>query len=138
MHDQMQATARPMVPIDAVSPATLSQSLTSGLVMDFILMLGFAWFVALSAQIAVRMTWTTVPITGQTLAVVVVQWRLPGWLRFRSIHRGLLRTEVLGQESVGHSGNADKQRHRVPSWPSVALLPYRLGLGSLQRFPAIG
>lgn len=34
-------------------------------------MVGFAGFVALCAQIAVRLPWTTVPITGQTFAVLV-------------------------------------------------------------------
>src|SRR3989337_454904 len=34
-------------------------------------MVSFAGFVALFAQLAVRLPWTTVPITGQTYAVLV-------------------------------------------------------------------
>ena len=40
-------------------------------VRDVALVVGFAGFVALSAQIAIQLPWTTVPITGQTFAVLV-------------------------------------------------------------------
>ena len=48
-------------------------------VRDMVLMMGFAWFVALCAQIAVRLPWTTVPITGQTFAVLVTGGALGAW-----------------------------------------------------------
>jgi biotin transport system substrate-specific component len=38
---------------------------------ELALVVGFAGFVALCAQMAVRLPWTTVPITGQTFAVLV-------------------------------------------------------------------
>ena len=43
------------------------------------LMAGFAGFVALCAQIAIRTPWTTVPITGQTFAVLVTGGALGAW-----------------------------------------------------------
>jgi biotin transport system substrate-specific component len=67
----MQITSRAPVLIDAVIPREWAQTRVQQLAMDFALMAGFAWFVALSAQIAVRLPWTTVPITGQTFAVLV-------------------------------------------------------------------
>ena len=48
-------------------------------VRDVVLMVGFAWFVALCAQIALRLPWTTVPITGQTFAVLVTGGALGAW-----------------------------------------------------------
>ena len=48
-------------------------------VRDMVLMMGFAWFVALCAQIAIRLPWTTVPITGQTFAVLVTGGALGAW-----------------------------------------------------------
>ena len=49
------------------------------LVRDIVLIVGFAGFVALCAQIAVRLPWTTVPITGQTFAVLVSGGALGAW-----------------------------------------------------------
>lgn len=46
---------------------------------DAVLMLGFAGLVALSAQIVIRLPFTTVPITGQTFAVLVAGGALGAW-----------------------------------------------------------
>ena len=43
----------------------------TGLLRDAILIVGFALFTVLSAQIAIRIPTTTVPITGQTLGVLL-------------------------------------------------------------------
>src|SRR3970040_199893 len=56
---------------DAVFPRVQTDSRVAALARDIALMVGFAGFVALCAQIAVRLPWTTVPITGQTFAVLV-------------------------------------------------------------------
>ena len=42
-------------------------------------MVGFAAFVAVFAQIQIRLPWTTVPITGQTFAVLVAGGALGAW-----------------------------------------------------------
>src|SRR5437773_918167 len=44
----------------------------SGLVTDVLLVVGGAGFVALAAQISIKLPFTPVPITGQTFAVVLV------------------------------------------------------------------
>ncbi len=60
----MQAAARPTTIIDAVVPG-------AGIVRDVALVASFTLFVAVFAQIAIRLPFTPVPITGQTLAVLV-------------------------------------------------------------------
>ncbi|MEN9206008.1 MAG: biotin transporter BioY [Thermostichales cyanobacterium DRC_bins_46] len=52
------------------------------LVRDVLLVLAGSWFMALMAQIAIPLPFTPVPITGQTLAVVLIGaglgWRMGG------------------------------------------------------------
>jgi len=64
---------------DAVFPRIQTDSKIAALARDFALMTGFALFVALCAQIAIRTPWTTVPITGQTFAVLVTGGALGAW-----------------------------------------------------------
>jgi biotin transport system substrate-specific component len=64
---------------DAVFPRIQSDSRWLAFARDAALMLGFAAFVALFAQIQVRLPWTTVPITGQTFAVLVAGGALGAW-----------------------------------------------------------
>jgi biotin transporter BioY len=66
----LQYTASPTL-ADAIFPRFDSGTRTAALARDVVLMVGFAAFVALAAQIQVRLPWTTVPITGQTFAVLV-------------------------------------------------------------------
>jgi biotin transport system substrate-specific component len=63
--------ARPLTLADAFVPAAPADSRAIGLARDLALMVGFAAFVAVSAQIAILLPWTTVPITGQTFAALV-------------------------------------------------------------------
>jgi biotin transport system substrate-specific component len=56
---------------DAVFPRPAGDSRAAAWARDIALMIGFAVFVAVFAQIAVRLPWTTVPITGQTFATLV-------------------------------------------------------------------
>ena len=67
----MQASARPAVLVDVFLPGTRAQSWTSRLAVDAVLVVGFAFFVAVCAQIAIRIPTTTVPITGQTFGVLL-------------------------------------------------------------------
>ena len=57
----------------ATRPATLIDSLLPGrsLLADVALVVGFAMFTAVFAQIAIKLPFTPVPITGQTLAVLL-------------------------------------------------------------------
>ncbi len=56
---------------DAILPRIETDSRVSAIVRDLALMVGFAAFVAVCAQVQVRLPWTTVPITGQTFAALV-------------------------------------------------------------------
>ena len=67
----MAIAARPAVLADALVPREWVQTRVNRLATDLALMFGFAWFVALFAQMAIRLPWTPVPITGQTFAVLV-------------------------------------------------------------------
>ena len=78
---------------------------------DMVLMMGFAWFVALSAQIAIRLPWTTVPITGQTFAVLVTggalgAWRGAGALTVYMV-MGMIYIPVFAPGNSATSGNWD-------------------------------
>ena len=83
----MQAATQPGTFIDALFPpltadrhlALLGLRIPLNLVRDAALVVGFSWFVALCAQIAVHVPWTPVPITGQTFAVLVTGGALGAW-----------------------------------------------------------
>ena len=64
---------------DAIFPRLKSDARWAALARDLALMAGFAGFVALFAQIQVRLPWTPVPITGQTFAVLVTGGTLGAW-----------------------------------------------------------
>jgi biotin transporter BioY len=63
-------TASPTL-ADAIFPRFRDGSRVASLARDLALMVGFAGLVALSAQIQVRLPWTTVPITGQTFGALL-------------------------------------------------------------------
>src|SRR3989304_3391653 len=77
---------------DALFPRFGSEGRLVALARDLTLMFGFAAVVALFAQIALRLPWPTVPITGQTFAVLVTG----GALGARRVGRPL-RPAVAGQ-----------------------------------------
>ena len=63
------ATVTPGTLVDALWPRV--GDLPRDLLRDILLVVGFAGLVALFAQVVIRLPWTTVPITGQTFAVLV-------------------------------------------------------------------
>jgi len=67
-----------MTLVDAVFPP-LGDSRALAVARDVALMVAFAGLVAVFAQIQVRLPWTTVPITGQTFAVLVAGGALGAW-----------------------------------------------------------
>ena len=67
----MQATVPYKVLIDEVMAGVRVPTQANRLVLDIVLVIGFALFVAVCAQIAVRIPTTTVPITGQTFGVLL-------------------------------------------------------------------
>ncbi len=76
---QATATAQPDVLADLLYPRKWAQSFEARIAREAILTVGFAGFVALCAQIVVRLSFTTVPITGQTFAVLVTGGALGAW-----------------------------------------------------------
>lgn len=61
-----------MVLADAVLPWGWHRTRAQGLAVDLLLILGGSLFTALMAQIAIPLPFTPVPITGQTMAVLLV------------------------------------------------------------------
>lgn len=64
---------------DAVLPRIASNNRALMVTREIAIMVVFAAFVAVFAQIQVRLPWTTVPITGQTFAVLVTGASLGAW-----------------------------------------------------------
>ena len=60
----MQATQRTHTLVDTFIPG-------QGILRAVLLVVGFSFLVALFAQISIKLPFTTVPITGQTLAVLL-------------------------------------------------------------------
>ena len=128
----MQISARPVVLVDAVLPRLPAQSAANRLAVDFALMLGFAWFVAFCAQIAIRLPWTTVPITGQTFAVLVTG----GALGARRGAGSLLIYMLMGMIAIpvfapggGVLPQGEWGVHFILPWKGTAALPWEISSG---------
>jgi biotin transport system substrate-specific component len=67
----MEAGTRHKVLMDVVIPGARTESRANRLALDASLVIGFAFLVALCAQIAFKIPTTTVPITGQTFGVLL-------------------------------------------------------------------
>ena len=122
-----------VVLMDALAPEIRSDSMLARAAVDVGLMFGFATFVALSAQIAVRLPWTTVPITGQTFAVLVAGGALGARRGAGSLViymlLGMLAIPVFAPaaSSLGLSG--DWAVHFILPWQGSAGLPWDISSG---------
>lgn len=103
---------------DAVFPPVAADNRAAALARDFALMFGFAWFVALCAQFAILTPWTTVPITGQTFAVLVTGGALGAWRGAGSLSiymlMGMIGIPVFAPAAASLSGAWDV--HPVLPW----------------------
>ncbi len=127
----MQAAARPNTLVDAVIPTAWTQSRAGRIAIDVILMLGFAGFVAVCAQFAVQLPWTTVPITGQTFGALVSGGALgarrgAGALVIYML-LGMASIPVFAPGSFGLTGNWDV--HFVLPWKGTSALPWDISSG---------
>jgi biotin transport system substrate-specific component len=100
-------------------------------VRDVALMVGFAWFVALFAQIALRLPWTTVPITGQTFAVLVTggalgAWRGAGALSIYML-MGMIQIPVFAPGNSATSGTWDL--HFILPWNGTSSFVWDISSG---------
>ena len=106
-------------------------------IRNLVLIAGFAIFVAILAQIAVRLPWTTVPITGQTFAVLVTGGALGAWRGASSLSfymlLGMVGIPVFAPGSSATSGGWDV--HFILPWSGSAGLPLEVsGFGYIVGF----
>jgi biotin transport system substrate-specific component len=103
---------------DAIIPRAGGENRVLGLARDVALMFAGAGLVALFAQIVIRVPWTTVPITGQTFAVLVAGGALGAWRGAGSMTiyalLGSLGVPVFAAGSNATSGTWDL--HFVLPW----------------------
>ena len=116
---------------DAVFPRIQPDRRVAALARDIALMVGFAGFVALFAQIAVRTPWTTVPITGQTFAVLVTGGALGAWRGAGSMSiymlMGMIGLPVLTPGNPGVTGTWGS--HFILPWNGSHALPWDISSG---------
>jgi len=116
---------------DAVFPRLKTDSKVAAWARDIALMVGFAGFVAVVAQIAVRLPWTTVPITGQTFAVLVAGGALGAWRGAGSMSiymlLGMVGIPVFAPGSPALTGSWGV--HFILPWQGTASLPWDISSG---------
>jgi biotin transport system substrate-specific component len=116
---------------DTVFPRIRTDGRLAALARDVALMVGFAAFVALCAQIAVRVPWTTVPITGQTFAVLVTGGALGAWRGAGSLSIymlvGMIGLPVFAPGFAGVDGRWDV--HFILPWDGTQALVWDISSG---------
>lgn len=116
---------------DAVFPRLQTDSRIALLARDLALMGGFAAFVALCAQVIVQLPWTTVPITGQTFAVLVTGGALGAWRGAGSLTIyllvGMVGAPVFAPGSPTVAGDWDA--HFILPWDGSHGLPWDISSG---------
>jgi biotin transport system substrate-specific component len=119
----VQATAKTTTLIDVAIPG-------QGLLRAVALMVGFSILVAVFAQIAIRLPFTTVPITGQTLAVLLTGGALGAWRGAGSLVLymiwGLIGIPVF---APGSSALEGQLVHFVLPWSGTASLVWNITSG---------
>lgn len=117
--------------VDAVLPRLQTDRKVAALARDIAIMFSFAWLVALCAQIAIRTPWTTVPITGQTFAVLVTGGALGAWRGAGSLSiymlMGMIGLPVFAPASPGVTGSWDI--HFILPWNGSHALPWDISSG---------
>ena len=129
----MAIVARPTVLADVLIPRHWVQTQVNRAVVDFALMFGFAWFVALFAQFAIRLPWTPVPITGQTFAVLVTggvlgAWRGAGALLIY-LFMGMIALPVYAPSGSAFEFAGDWGIHLLFPWKGQEVFPWQFSDG---------
>ena len=117
----MATAAQPRVLIDVVVPRIGADSRANRLALDAAIVVGFALFVAVCAQFAVKIPTTTVPITGQTFGVLLTG----GALGSRRGGLSMLVYMVMGMATVpvfapGSSFLGEKTFHVLFPWSGTS------------------
>jgi len=101
------------------------------IVRDLVLIIGFSAFVSVCAQIAVRLPWTTVPITGQTFGVLITGGTLGAWRGAGALTLymmlGALNLPVFAPSSATTTGSWDL--HFILPWSGSAGMPWDISSG---------
>ena len=97
----MYSQFHPATLIDAALPVS---NLNRRIVRDAVLILGFSVFVALMARFSFHLPFTPVPITGQTLAVLLTGAALGSWRGASALTLYLLEGSFLPVYAGGASG----------------------------------
>ncbi len=124
----MQVAANPRTLIDAIVPLYRPDDRVYAIARDIAIMVGFAFFVALCAQVAIRLPWTPVPITGQTFAVLVTGGALGAWRGAGALSIYMLMGSVClpvfapGAEATGGTWDA----HFILPWSGSCGLVWSL------------
>ena len=113
------------------APAQWAKTRSGRLARDVILILAFTGFVALCAQIVIRLPWTTVPITGQTFAVLVTGGALGAWRGASSLTvymlLGMVGAPLFAPDSAATVGAWDI--HFILPWSGNDGLPWDISSG---------
>ena len=113
------------------APAQWAKTRSGRLARDVILILAFTGFVALCAQIVIRLPWTTVPITGQTFAVLVTGGALGAWRGASSLTvymlLGMVGAPLFAPGSAATVGAWDI--HFILPWSGNDGLPWDISSG---------
>ena len=129
----MAIAARPLVLADALVPRGWAQTRAQRIAVDVVLMFGFAWFVALFAQMAIRLPWTPVPITGQTFAVLVTGGALGANRGAGSLVMymlmGMIGIPVFAPGSEALAMDGTWGAHFLFPWVGSASLPWAIASG---------
>ncbi|MBM3934999.1 MAG: biotin transporter BioY [SAR202 cluster bacterium] len=126
----MQATARPRVLADVFIPAAAVQSRANRLAIDAALVIGFAFVIAICAQLAFKLPTTTVPITGQTFGILVSGGAL-GSKRGGAAALLYMLVGMVGLPVFAPTGNfmAEKSAHFVFPWLGGSGLLWNMSSG---------
>ena len=127
----MRLPVRSPTVADALFPAWQKDTLLARLAYDAVLILGFTGLVILSAQIAIRLPWTTVPITGSTFGVLVAGGALGAWRGAGSLTLymllGIMGAPVFAPGGAATTGSWDV--HFIGPWSGSSGLPWDLSSG---------
>jgi biotin transport system substrate-specific component len=115
--------------VDALFPPQQTDSLAVRLARDALLIVLFTGFVIICAQIIIRLPFTTVPITGQTFAVLVTGGSLGAWRGAGSLTLYML-LGIVGAPVFAPSLDMTGQTvHFIAPWEGTASPPWDLSSG---------
>ena len=114
---------------DVIFPPMPTRSWPIRLARELAIVIGFAWFVALFAQIVFRLPFTTVPITGQTFAVLATGGTLGAWRGAGALTTYMILA-IVGTPVLAPSLDMSGQTfHILFPWEGTAAAPWDISSG---------